>query len=245
MINDIDIRNFKCFERLSISNCNRINVIVGDNGAGKTALLEAIFLALGGSSQLAIRFRQFRGLDGTFRGDGRKIEEAILRDYFHNLDMSKQISITLSGSGPEARSVYIGRKDSGPETFFSGTDLSSADIKSSIEFRWRDARGNERTASPTFSAENVKFPETGEDLPNFFFFAANQTFSSVENAERFSDLSRAKRVPKTPLSAWAAPNGRETRSSTVPPSRNPAPPARSHYTRIKCCLILYSRLTCV
>jgi AAA15 family ATPase/GTPase len=46
MIHSIDIRNFRCFERLEIGNCRRINLLVGDNGSGKTALLEAIFLAL-------------------------------------------------------------------------------------------------------------------------------------------------------------------------------------------------------
>jgi len=46
VINEIDIRRFRCFEHLHISECKRVNVIVGDNGVGKTALLEAIFLAL-------------------------------------------------------------------------------------------------------------------------------------------------------------------------------------------------------
>jgi AAA15 family ATPase/GTPase len=63
MINDVDIQNYKCFERLTINGCRRINVIVGDNGSGKTSLLEAMFLALGGTTELVIRFRQNRGLD--------------------------------------------------------------------------------------------------------------------------------------------------------------------------------------
>jgi predicted ATPase len=56
MISEIEIENFKCFEHLKISDCKRINVIVGDNGAGKTALLEGIFLALGMTSELPIRY---------------------------------------------------------------------------------------------------------------------------------------------------------------------------------------------
>ena len=39
MIHSAEIRNFRCFKELSIDGCRRFNVIVGDNGAGKTALL--------------------------------------------------------------------------------------------------------------------------------------------------------------------------------------------------------------
>src|ERR1700732_1882461 len=85
VINEIDIRNYKCFKHLNIKDCRRINVIVGDNGARKQSLLEAICLALGATSEMVLRFRQFRGLDGRFAGVPKKIEEAIWRDYFYDL----------------------------------------------------------------------------------------------------------------------------------------------------------------
>jgi AAA15 family ATPase/GTPase len=44
MIKDIEINNFRCFDRLKVSGCKRINLISGKNNVGKTALLEAIFL---------------------------------------------------------------------------------------------------------------------------------------------------------------------------------------------------------
>jgi predicted ATPase len=107
MIRTVDIRRFRCFERLRIEDCARINVIVGDNGVGKTSLLEALFLALGSSAEIGIRFRQQRGLDGTFSGDVRRIEEAIWRDLFFELDWQRSIEIELVGDGPEARSLTI------------------------------------------------------------------------------------------------------------------------------------------
>jgi AAA15 family ATPase/GTPase len=42
MIEDIEITNFRCFDRLKVSGCKRINLISGKNNVGKTALLEAI-----------------------------------------------------------------------------------------------------------------------------------------------------------------------------------------------------------
>ena len=45
MIEDIEINNFRCFDRLKVSRCKRVNLISGKNNVGKTALLEAIFLS--------------------------------------------------------------------------------------------------------------------------------------------------------------------------------------------------------
>lgn len=191
MIKDIDIRNFKCFEHLQIRDCRRVNVIVGDNGAGKTALLEGMFFALASTSELVIRFRQFRGLDGQFRGPVRKIEEAIWRDYFHNIDMTKTISVTLQGDGPEARSVFIERGAGGTLVPLDQNQPSSA--TTGIQFKWRDHLGQVREVIPEISSDGFKFPETGEDLADFFFLSSNQTFSSSDNADRFSDLREDRR----------------------------------------------------
>ncbi len=40
----IDIENYKQFEKFSIQNLNRINLIGGDNNSGKSSLLEAVYL---------------------------------------------------------------------------------------------------------------------------------------------------------------------------------------------------------
>jgi predicted ATP-binding protein involved in virulence len=46
-IDKIEIRNFRCFEELTLSGLHtQLNVFIGENGAGKTALLEAVAAAL-------------------------------------------------------------------------------------------------------------------------------------------------------------------------------------------------------
>ena len=43
----VDLSNFRCFERLSVSFASDLTVLVGNNGAGKTAILDAVAYALG------------------------------------------------------------------------------------------------------------------------------------------------------------------------------------------------------
>ena len=109
MIRTINIRNFRCYRELEINNCARLNVIVGENGSGKTALLEAMFLALATSTDVALRFRQQRGMDGSFGGTARRIEEGLWGDFFYNYDWSRPIHIGLSGDGPEASPDHSAR----------------------------------------------------------------------------------------------------------------------------------------
>jgi ABC-type branched-subunit amino acid transport system ATPase component len=178
MINEIEVQNFKCFDRLKINNCRRINIIVGDNGSGKTALLEGIFLALGSTTDMAVRFRQQRGLDYQFRGALRTIANAILADFFYRMDTNNQASITLKGSGTETRSVRIRSDDNIPSGFV---------------FEWTDSKGRRYPISPQWTGQTLAFPETGELLPDFFYVPSTQTIPSIEGAERFSVLSRANR----------------------------------------------------
>ncbi len=42
MLDSLHIKNFRCFEDLTIPSLGRVNLIVGKNNSGKSTLLEAI-----------------------------------------------------------------------------------------------------------------------------------------------------------------------------------------------------------
>ncbi|MGK7942852.1 MAG: AAA family ATPase, partial [Microcystaceae cyanobacterium] len=44
MLRDINIKNYRCFEELSIDGFGQVNLIVGENNSGKTSLLVEIYL---------------------------------------------------------------------------------------------------------------------------------------------------------------------------------------------------------
>src|SRR5260221_7554256 len=188
MIDEMEIRNFRCFEHLK-AKCKRFNIIGGESGAGKTALLEALFLTLAGNLEVGVRLKQQRGFDTRYSGHPGSIEAAIWRDYFYDMDWARVISIILSGSGSGARSLSISRGPTETLLPLSGEKDSPPSSSLPLEFNWRDAYGRTFSLSPKVIEQGGQFPSSMEHLPDFFLFPASQVTPASENAARFSDLS--------------------------------------------------------
>ena len=189
MIRSIEIKNFRGFKSLAIPNCQPINIIVGDSGTGKTALLEAIFLALSGNISVAPRFRAQRGLEGgVFQGDARQIEHALFEDLFNQLDDSNPIEIRLNGDGADNRSVSVNFGTYNETIPFDGQ--SPPTLSGGIQFVWTNSSGRAFSASPTITPDGIRFPHQQESLPDYFYHPASITVPSTENASRFSELSK-------------------------------------------------------
>ncbi|MEP6518930.1 AAA family ATPase [Microcoleus vaginatus] len=60
MLKEIEIQNFRCFEQVKISGFERVNLIGGKNNAGKTGLLEAIFLNFAPDLSSIVMLRELR-----------------------------------------------------------------------------------------------------------------------------------------------------------------------------------------
>jgi hypothetical protein len=64
MLQSFTVRNFRAFRDLTVEPLKRVNLIAGKNNVGKTALLEALFLASGPNvPELTVRVAQIRRLD--------------------------------------------------------------------------------------------------------------------------------------------------------------------------------------
>jgi len=196
MIRSICIRNFRCYEQLDLNVTARLNVIVGDNGMGKTTLLEAIFLTLATSTEVALRFRQVRGLEGLFQGSQHRIEDALWGDLFHNRNTNSPISVVLDGDGPEKRRLMISR-DGGGGAFLPLGETSARQVATApVMFTWTNAEGREFPVSASVGPTGISLQSTGEDMPDFFSFAAGLMTGSGENAGRFSEISQSGRKPE-------------------------------------------------
>jgi AAA15 family ATPase/GTPase len=54
MLQDLQMRNYRVFKELTIDRLSNVNLIVGANNAGKTSLLEAIYLLTSHDKQLSL-----------------------------------------------------------------------------------------------------------------------------------------------------------------------------------------------
>ena len=90
MLKRLQIRHFRGFNDLNVEQLSGINLIAGKNNAGKTSLLEALFLLAGaGNAQMALNANVLRGLESNVLLAG----EPFWKQLFFNLDMGRPIEI--------------------------------------------------------------------------------------------------------------------------------------------------------
>jgi recombinational DNA repair ATPase RecF len=98
MIETVELTNFRSFREAKLRDCRRVNVIVGENASGKTALLEGMFLAAGPSPEIALRIKGFRGMENlSFEGQESQMNEILWRDLFFQFNTRKAAYVSLSG----------------------------------------------------------------------------------------------------------------------------------------------------
>ncbi len=189
MIESFEVSNFRGFERLELHGLRRINVIVGANSSGKTAFLESIFLAGGGSPEIALRLQAQRGVGQPFQITwDRSSYESLWRHLFYGFDQKKMISIQLVGSAPNTRSVTVAysEQDSFTLPFGKSAGLDSPFIVP-ITFEWKDSRGDVYRAQAKITEQGLNIAGAGETMPIFFFPSAMSP-NAAETASRFSGL---------------------------------------------------------
>lgn len=184
MLNYIEIQNFRGISHARVTGGSRLNVLVGPNGTGKTAFLEAIYLAAGNSPQNILKTKQWRGRETQFAGTPGEVYDALWSDTFRDPRLGRA-EISLNSTIYGRRSVQIER--TAPiETFSpSGDSLSS---NAGMIFRWITPNGAEEIV-PRLSDQGLQIPAVDAPAPSVFFMPARMNASETETARAFSQLS--------------------------------------------------------
>jgi len=202
MITDVLIRNFKCFESLTVPELGRITLISGRNNVGKTALLEALFL-----------FLDQRNPASTIQQYGRRgIErvtlttEAMWRPIFRNYSMDDDIliSLTINGKHEQVKLRWNREFTPPPPTTVQNeerqipTDEEFTTLSLDIEYTNKSDEkiilhcfpnpnnNNRPTIVSTAKPSNIS-------LPFASFLASKKHIQADEIADQFSNLAQQDR----------------------------------------------------
>lgn len=104
MFKDIKIRNFRCFDKLDVSNFGKINLISGKNNVGKTALLEALFLNSSPRPDTISLLRQVRREQVGF---SKALPERTWNNFFFQQDKFNSIRIEATLQNDTSKVVEI------------------------------------------------------------------------------------------------------------------------------------------
>jgi|CXWL01.1.fsa_nt_gi hypothetical protein len=187
MIRTIDLKNFRGIQHARIEGAKRINVLVGPNGTGKTALLEGIFLAAGNTPENLLKMKQFRGRDPGMVVDPRSIGAALWADTFRDPIYGKA-SIELTGDdAPFTRSVAITRTDH-PSTIVVSSSPSSEATDIGMTFTWKSLDGS-WTSSPKMTQQGLMVEPVAPASFGAHYMPARLNISEAETAMAFSRLN--------------------------------------------------------
>lgn len=188
MVNSIEIKNFRCYRRLKVDGLKRVNVIVGENGSGKTAFLESIFMAGAGSPEIGIRLQNFRGMGTAHEVSGEGVR-SLWRDMFHGFDQSLPVEISLHDHTFRPRSLSISLIEDEDVTLpLNESDESGVVRNLPIEFEWHDGSAIYKSR-PTLADGKVTFP-SAKTTTRASFFPAQFKLNPEESAKRLSGLSK-------------------------------------------------------
>ncbi|MCA0231879.1 MAG: AAA family ATPase [Bacteroidetes bacterium] len=137
-IETLTIKNFKGFEEISVPLNPNFNLIIGDNGSGKSAILEALTIAMGSF---------FLGINGT---DSRSIREADVRLRAFDDSQEKQFPVEITASGQVNNKTINWTREQIKE---NGSTLSTRakEIKKIAEQLDKQVRNGEPITMPVFA----------------------------------------------------------------------------------------------
>ena len=199
MFTDLRIKNFRLFDDLKIDELRRVNLFVGKNNAGKTAVLEAVVMVAAGDTPEVLPMN-------SFRGEIMPKSEVAFREYlklfFKDLDNTREFEIRAAHTDQGVRQIVAtveqkqelvvpdDRKDGGLATSRPDCILKLAlsdGYNRSTEFKAFFAEGKIRAIGGPTEGKKPPVPVAVEYIPPSIDL-------SDSYAERLSELRKQRRT---------------------------------------------------
>lgn len=138
---DIEISNFRGFDRLCINGLSKLNVLVGANNVGKTSILESVFMLAGMSNPLMpTRVNYWRMLSANGIDSSRYL--------FHNIDFNNKPLLAAKVDGRRRRLLISPVMATDSRETMSGSSMVGSRI-SQLDFAFDDDYVGEYTFHTT------------------------------------------------------------------------------------------------
>ena len=191
MIHSLKISNFKCFKDVGLSDLGRFNVIVGRNGGGKTAFLEALFLLASVGPDLVLKIRRMRGLGENISvSTERGSFELLWRDLFFDFNQNATIELSSIGIQENTRSLLVSYGPPEDTTLpFGKRSVDDRVQHPTIDFTYSVANGKVITCRPSLTNKGLSFGGIVESFPAILLSPVSRE-GPEHNGQRFSSLSK-------------------------------------------------------
>jgi predicted ATPase len=145
MYTSFTIENFRLFDRLTVGPLARVNLIAGDNNAGKTALLEALWIHANPiNPRRAANIGRERGLSSTQ-------QSSLFEDWFPGYQTDLPIRLEATWKRDASRVLNIKRRDrtdsaqlllpTSQESDFDEENIADFDYDHEVAFEYVDETG--------------------------------------------------------------------------------------------------------
>lgn len=201
MIEALRVENFRSFKLLELSKLKRVNVIVGGNASGKTALIEAIKLGLDATPGSFPWLNSMRGMVFMMPPNltAEQFKEQFV-DFFHEFNPETPISIRIDDSSNRSATLRVFFDPKRATTtqpgigFQASPSLSIPTTIIPLVFERVDFQGQKNALIATISPQGQLQMDPGRPMGIISGFFSNAYFGvPQENALWLSKLSVEKR----------------------------------------------------
>jgi len=208
MLRSFTIKNFRCFQQLTVTPLERVNLIGGKNNLGKTSLLEAIFIFINPTNpKVLFQVNRLR-----IPGEGSFEAIEAMKIFFFNQDGNEIIELSTVDEKDKTSSlqIFLVEEEIGlfdediPGNFPANQSLTTEVILYDREvmlydrlvLEYQDQTGKKKTSFVYWQAGywQVKYPARNrrKKFP-LGIYITSSTRSPKADAERFSKLERVGR----------------------------------------------------
>ena len=198
MLKSVQVRNFRVFDELSIDQLSRVNLIAGRYNAGKTSLLEALFLLSGGADpQMALNSNVVRLSSVPVSGPRDTLRETYWKPMFTELNTEKIVEIVGVHfvRGPLTLRMSLERQTVTELPIQNTREVSAGDIsiEPALVFSLKIGLAAAVEGKVQIEEQSLRIDKPNVTMPYIATILSTQVVNHPEDAERLSKLRKQKK----------------------------------------------------